>query len=117
MPDDLAISSLPGHSAIYLCNDGMSQGPDFAFPTEGMFCDMSSIDNRKQLWPLCSDSITEYRIDMETYGLKGPNGISDPDLSLLGVNITLPSNVSIPSNVQSTPNVPNKSYKNINTWS
>lgn len=109
MPDDLVISSFAGHSARELCDDSASEGPDLVSLAENLFCDMSTIENRKQLYPLCSATVTAYCFDMETYTIRGSDAQTT---AVAAVGRTGPvSNVAVAAG-----NFPSKNYTNIQTW-
>ena len=53
----LIISHHEQHSAVELCEARFSIGPDFVSFHEEIFCDMYT----KQTWPLCTDSVDDFR--------------------------------------------------------
>lgn len=121
MPDDLNISPHPYHSARKLCEDAFSEGPDFVSLAEGLYCDMSTLDNRKQLYPLCSEAAVTNCFDMDTYIIRGGDGsenISEVAIpsSTVSAGLSLVSGASITRVAVATSIVPSKTYTNVNTW-
>ena len=67
----LIASHMSHHSAIKLCEDDLSHGPDFVSLVENVFCDMAL----KEYYPLCerkSDKVDCY--DFETHNLMTAGG-------------------------------------------
>ncbi len=118
MPDDLRISSFAQHSARQLCEDAMSEGPDFVSLAEGLFCDMSTLDNRKQLYPLCSATVTTTCFDLDTYSIRGAGGGTVPlyTTNTTTAGLTLGSTTAVARIAAAVPSVPSKAYTNVQTW-
>ncbi|KAK5944787.1 hypothetical protein PMZ80_001987 [Knufia obscura] len=118
MPDDLRISSFPEHSAKQLCEDAVSEGPDFVSLTEGLFCDMSTLDNRKQLYPLCSTSLETNCFEMDTYTIRGIGaGTTAPyPTNTTAAGLTLGPTTAVAHVAAAVSSVPSKAYTNVQTW-
>lgn len=67
MEKKLVVSNIASHSATNLCNSNTSWGPDFASPTEGKLCDMST----KTLYTLCSKEQVDGCIEINTSPVNG----------------------------------------------
>jgi len=64
MPRSLITSRHPSHSAIDLCNDDSTAGPDFVSHHDGTYCDMAN----KRSYPLCASTEEEdcFNLDAAT---------------------------------------------------
>lgn len=121
MSDDLNISPHPYHSARELCEDPFSEGPDFVSLAEGLYCDMSTLDNRKQLYPLCSEAASTDCFDMESYSIRGEGGsgsIAEASIpsSTGSVGLSLASGAPVTRVIVPMSSVPSKAYGNVNNW-
>ncbi|KAH0366719.1 hypothetical protein KCU65_g5153, partial [Aureobasidium melanogenum] len=67
MENKLIISNIASHSATNLCNSNTSWGPDFASPSEGKLCDMST----KTLYTLCSKEQVDGCVEINTNPVNG----------------------------------------------
>ncbi|KAG9673041.1 hypothetical protein KCU99_g7548, partial [Aureobasidium melanogenum] len=67
MENKLVISNIASHSATNLCNSNTSWGPDFASPSEGKLCDMST----KTLYTLCSKEQVDGCVEINTNPVNG----------------------------------------------
>ncbi|KAB5513199.1 hypothetical protein GE09DRAFT_1047130 [Coniochaeta sp. 2T2.1] len=65
-PDHLVVTDLPTHSAREVCEHPNSVGWDIVSTVEGLFCDLTD----RQLYPLCSQTVTANCFDLGTLQLK-----------------------------------------------
>ena len=65
-PDHIVVTDLPTHSAKEVCEHPNSVGWDIVSTVEGLFCDLSN----RQLYQLCSQTVTANCFDLETLQLK-----------------------------------------------
>lgn len=66
LPTHLVTSRHELHSAIELCNDSSSAGPDFVSHSEKVFCDMAN----KRTYPLCVSDSDDECFDLEATMLR-----------------------------------------------
>ncbi|KAB5533482.1 hypothetical protein GE09DRAFT_1250761 [Coniochaeta sp. 2T2.1] len=64
--DHLVVTDMPSHSAREVCEHPNSVGWDIVSTTEGLFCHLTD----RQLYPLCSGTVTVNCFDMGTLQLK-----------------------------------------------
>lgn len=70
LPKHLITSRHPAHSAVQLCNDSSSAGPDFVSHVENVYCDMA----KKRVYPLClghENEITCFHLPSATFHVGG----------------------------------------------
>jgi hypothetical protein len=104
----LVVTALPFHSAVELCDDVYSLGPDIVSMVENMYCDMSE----KRLWPVCAGDTTSYCFHMGSQTVKGSDIYYH---TWANTSTTFGGAVSLAAGNSHAP-VPAKSYTTVDSW-